>query len=76
VGTIYLSALITHSAWHWMTDRLDRLRQFGWPALDADLLLLVIRLAMLLVLAAAAYWLVGLLRRPRPEDQASVGVEE
>ena len=76
VGTICLSALITHTAWHWMTERLDQMRQFGWPALDADLLLLAMRLLMLVVLAAAAYWLVTVLRRPRAEDEASVSIEE
>ena len=28
MGTIILSALVAHTAWHWMTERFDRLRQF------------------------------------------------
>jgi hypothetical protein len=28
MGTIILSALVAHTAWHWMLDRADRLRQF------------------------------------------------
>src|SRR5437763_10878690 len=35
VGTIVLSALVAHTAWHWMIDRGSILRQyeFEWPAL-------------------------------------------
>ncbi len=35
-GTIILSALVVHTAWHWLIDRGDRLRQyqFDWPAFD------------------------------------------
>src|SRR5260370_32821268 len=35
IGTIVLSALVAHTAWHWMLERGDRLSQFPWPALDA-----------------------------------------
>ncbi len=28
MGTIILSALVAHTAWHWMTERWERLRQF------------------------------------------------
>src|SRR5882672_1976095 len=35
MGTIILSALVAHTAWHWMTDRFDVLRQFPWPAITA-----------------------------------------
>jgi hypothetical protein len=28
IGTIILSALIAHTGWHWMLERLDRLRQY------------------------------------------------
>ena len=37
LGTIILSALVTHTAWHWMTERAAILRQFRfeWPVLDA-----------------------------------------
>ena len=57
IGTIYLSALITHSAWHWMVERAEQLRQFSWPALDAALLASLMRLSMLGVLFAAIVWL-------------------
>ena len=37
VGTLVLSALVAHTAWHWMVDRGSDLRQFrfAWPTLDA-----------------------------------------
>src|ERR1022692_768666 len=33
MGTIILSALVAHTGWHWMTERIDRLNQFRfeWP---------------------------------------------
>src|SRR6185436_9453304 len=33
-GIIVLSAIVAHSAWHWMMDRLPLLRVADWPALD------------------------------------------
>ena len=31
LGTIILSAMVAHQAWHWMEDRFDALSQFPWP---------------------------------------------
>jgi len=58
MGTILLSALVAHTAWHWMLDRGTVLRsyRFTWPALDAVLLLTLTRWAMLLILLGAAVW--------------------
>ncbi|HET9275294.1 MAG TPA: HupE/UreJ family protein [Gemmatimonadales bacterium] len=60
VGVILLSALVAHSAWHWMTERASTLRQYrvDLPALDATLLPALLRLVLLLVLVLAAGWLV------------------
>src|SRR5207237_5257001 len=40
MGAIILSAIVAHTAWHWMLDRGARLRQFSfeWHSLDAALL--------------------------------------
>jgi hypothetical protein len=59
IGTILLSAIVAHTAWHWMLDRADRLRQyrFEWPELNLLLLASVIRWAMLLVTIAGLIWL-------------------
>ena len=65
MGTIILSALVAHTAWHWMTERAERLRQFQlqWPALNAALLVSILRWLMLVVAFASLLWFVSLLRR-------------
>ena len=68
MGTILLSALVAHSAWHWMLDRGATLRRyrFEWPALDLALLMGVLRALLLLAIVGAAAWLmVGVVRRLR-----------
>ena len=76
MGTIILSALVAHTAWHWLTDRYATLRQyrFEWPTIDALFLLNVIRWAMALVALAAAWWLFGLIRswRAQPDVRPEV----
>jgi hypothetical protein len=65
-GTIILSALIAHTAWHWMMDRWDRFRQyrFEWPEFDAGALALLMRWLLILVLGAGGMWLLtGWMRR-------------
>src|SRR6202790_1684939 len=75
MGTIILSALVAHTAWHWMIDRYQVLSQYPirWPALEAAPLATALRLLMLIVIAAGLVWLVfGLIwpriwREPRAE---------
>jgi hypothetical protein len=65
LGTIILSTLVAHTAWHWMTDRFNVLRQFRfeWPAFDAAFWAAAMRWGMLVVVGIALYWLVfGVLR--------------
>jgi hypothetical protein len=59
MGTIILSALVAHTAWHWMLDRWGRLRQypFEWPALNAAPLAVAMRWLMLLVILGGLAWL-------------------
>lgn len=61
IGTIVLSALVAHEAWHRMTGRGAELLQheFRWPALDAGLLAAAMRWAMLLVAAGGIAWALG-----------------
>jgi hypothetical protein len=61
IGSIVLSALIAHTAWHWTGDRWARLRQFGWPALDVAAIASLVRGLTVLVAIAAAIWLVVML---------------
>jgi HupE / UreJ protein len=63
IGTIILSALVAHTGWHWMIERAERLRQFGWPAINAAQLAAVMRWLMLFLILAGVAWLLGVLRR-------------
>lgn len=68
VGTIILSAIVAHTAWHWMAERYGVLRQFRfqWPVIDAAFWVAAMRWAMLLVAAVGLYWLVfGVLKSGR-----------
>jgi hypothetical protein len=62
VGAIILSALIAHTGWHWMGERLETLRKYPieWPALTPMLMLTAVRWAIVVVAAAAAVWVVYL----------------
>ena len=66
MGTIILSALVAHTAWHWMIERWELLRKFRfeWPAIDAAFLAGALRWMMLLAIMAGLWWLgSGVLRR-------------
>jgi hypothetical protein len=65
IGTVILSALVAHTAWHWTAERAERLRQFPWPALDTAVLATVMRWTMMLVAVAGIVWLVFVVLRPR-----------
>jgi HupE/UreJ protein len=58
MGTILLSALVAHTAWHWMLDRGAALRQyeFEWPTIDAVFAVSAIRALMLVLIVIAAAW--------------------
>ncbi len=75
VGTIILSVLIGHTAWHWMMERIGTLRQFPAPELNAAFLAGAMRWAMLIVLMGGLMWLVslGLRRWSAPVDEAGSG---
>jgi hypothetical protein len=77
MGTIILSTIIAHTAWHWMAERWDRLRQFQfvWPALTATFMLWVVRWLIGFVILAGILWLLGNLpqrRRENPDSSASL----
>ena len=60
VGTIIASAIVAHTAWHWMLDRSSLLMQFHfvWPALTATLLLALLHWLMIFTIVAALGWLI------------------
>jgi hypothetical protein len=75
MGTIILSALVAHTAWHWMTERYDKLRVFhlAWPGFNAAWMAGALRWAMWTVILAGLVWLLRRKSgpqansRPRPE---------
>jgi HupE / UreJ protein len=74
-GTVILSALAAHTGWHWLLQRGDQLRQFRivWPTLTAAVLASAIRWLMLILIIAAVAWVVfGLLRQAIDRSAAEV----
>lgn len=63
VGSIILSAIVAHQAWHWMEDRWDALSQFPMPSITPDNILSAIPWLIALVTMAAALWLVSLIAK-------------
>jgi hypothetical protein len=64
LGTIILSVLVGHTAWHWMLERGERLGKFPLPALDSSLLASALRWLMLILILGGLAWLgFGVLRR-------------
>ena len=62
VGTIILSAIVAHTAWHWMTERGSELFQYQFqaPAFDAASIAAMMRwLMLLLILVGVIALLVG-----------------
>jgi HupE / UreJ protein len=79
MGTILLSALVAHTAWHWMLDRIAILKQyeFQWPTFDRALVADVLRVLMAVLILSGVlrvlYLLYGRLLRParQPEPGAA-----
>ena len=57
IGIIILSALVAHTGWHWMIDRGERLRQFGWPAIGTAQLVSAMRWLIAILILAGLVWL-------------------
>lgn len=58
IGGILLSALLAHSAWHWMLDRGEALTQFQWqmPILDSIFFAGLMRWGMMLIITGLVLW--------------------
>jgi hypothetical protein len=70
IGTIILSMLVGHTAWHWMMERGERLGRFPWPELGAAQLASATRWLMLILIVAALLWFAfGVLQRRRLETR-------
>jgi hypothetical protein len=57
IGTIILSALVAHTAWHWTGERWSKLRQFAWPTLDLLTIVTLLRGLLVILAIAAATWI-------------------
>ncbi len=67
IGTIVLSAMVAHTAWHWSADRANVLSQYRFqlPALSAALLAVVLHWFMVIVIVAGLIWLIFVFLRNR-----------
>jgi hypothetical protein len=61
MGTIILSAIVAHTAWHWMTARGARLAlyRFTRPTVSAAFVVAALRWTMLLLISVGAAWLLS-----------------
>jgi hypothetical protein len=72
MGTIILSALVAHTAWHWMIERGERLMQvpFAWPELTPAFFASAMRWLMAALAATAVVWFVRLVSRSRTPQRS------
>jgi hypothetical protein len=61
VGTIILSALVAHTAWHWMLDRGSSLLEYDFvmPVANASLMVTAMRWGMLALVILGVGWLLS-----------------
>jgi len=78
MGAIILSAIVAHTAWHWMMDRWAVFDQFHiqMPALTADFIVTLLHWAMAIIVIAGGLWGVSLLTRPRSAKSDGVADSE
>jgi hypothetical protein len=70
IGTIVLSALVAHVAWHWMAERWGDFREFPVPALGATAVVMGLRVLIAVAIASGVVWWVrGYRPTYPPRDQ-------
>jgi hypothetical protein len=57
LGIIILSALVVHTAWHWMLERGELLSRFPFPTLDAAFFASLMRGLLAMLILAAGVWI-------------------
>jgi hypothetical protein len=71
MGVILLSAIVAHTAWHWMIDRWNVLWLAPWPQVTAQGLMILARwIAGLLLAVGLARLIAGWIERKRPSGFA------
>ena len=72
IGTILMSALVAHTAWHWAIDRGRALLRYRFPEFSLQDMVVGIRLLMVIVAAAGLVWLVSLwIGKPKDDTTTS-----
>jgi hypothetical protein len=73
LGIIIVSALVCHTAWHWMIDRGTTLGEYDWTTPDAATIAAALRWTIGIVVVAGAAWTFSALRkRPLPDTDSAV----
>jgi len=67
IGVIILSALVAHTAWHWMVERGSTLGKYDWST-DSMTLARGLRWTMVAVGIAAAIWLLSTVKKSRTKS--------
>jgi len=78
LGIIILSALVVHTAWHWMLERGELLSRFPFPTLDAAFFASLMRGLLAALILAAAVWMVNgwIVRQLRSSEPAATDIEK
>lgn len=63
IGVIIASALVLHTAWHWMTERASALGEYDWTLSDAATLAMLLRALMVVVALAGVVWILRARRK-------------
>ena len=63
IGTIILSVIVAHTAWHWMIDRGSQLSEFSAPELNASTIAMFMRWMMAIIALSSLVWVVSLLQK-------------
>ena len=72
-GIIVSSVVIGHVGWHWMTERFTIAQLSGWPSMDLQLLLTVVRWLLAITVVGGAIWfLTGFVRKKPVEAEAEL----
>ena len=72
MGTIIISAIVAHTAWHWMIERGTDLARYQWPAVTAAGAADALRWLLAAVVLVALGWLASVMRRIyRPASQGT-----
>jgi hypothetical protein len=62
---IIASALVLHTAWHWMTERASALGGYDWSLSNPASLATLLRVLMVMVAVIGLWWILQARRRSR-----------